>query len=138
MIFPCFFDGPFGRHFPNLGAKGGPRGTILKPLGGTGGKVKTMVSDTRNHQIEGWRDPERHLVKHFACNVFQSASRNELFAIFCRFGAQRTAHWGTLGVDFSLICAYFFRGQFLDELGGTVGKGRRQGRGLYNCLICNI
>ena len=142
LIFQCFFEAALGRHFANfvrqMAPKGGPEGTISKFWGVTGGNVKAMVSFERNHQFEGWRSPARHLVKHFACNVFQSAFRNEFFTISCRFGAQRRAHWGTLIESFSLIFACFFKCRVFNDLGGAFGRGRRQGRGLYKSLICNV
>ena len=47
MTFYVLFDKPFGRHFAHCvrqrDPKGTHKGTILTPLGGSGGNVKTMV-----------------------------------------------------------------------------------------------
>ena len=64
--FQCFFDRPFGNHFANFVRqrvpKGVPKETILKPLGSTGGNVKTMVLYTRNHVFEGLQGVPRELL----------------------------------------------------------------------------
>ena len=100
--------------------------------------MKTMVSFTRNHYFKVWRCPERHLVKHFACNVFQSASHNVCFCVVLQIFRAKESPLGNLGGVFFFIFCVLFQGSFLDNFVRTFGRGRRQGRGSYQCSICNI
>ena len=112
LVWICFFDQPFGRHFPDFvrqrGFKGVPKGTILSPLGGTCGNVKTMVSSKRNHRFEGWRGSRESSCEALCAQCFSAC----FWELFCfRFFADLGrigAHWRPLGVTFSLCFAYFY------------------------------
>ena len=62
-----------------------PKGIILRSLGGMGGNVTTMVRAHKTIVLRPGGNPERALAQHFARNIFQHASRNDFFPIFCQF-----------------------------------------------------
>ena len=108
-VFLRFVDWPFGRHFAKFvrqrGPKGVPTGTILRPLGGTVGNVKTMVRFCENIVLRVGGGPERALVQDFAHSVFQAATWNSFFAMFYRFGVPLE----TLGGQFFVIFGILFQ-----------------------------
>ena len=135
LIFWCFFHGPFGRHFPDFGRQrgpqGGPSGTILRPLGGTGRNVKLLVSFMRKHDFEVWRGSRETCCETLCVQCFSTHFSER---VFLRFVAVLVIKWGPIGdprgLLFGNLFAYLFKAQFVDGFWGAFGRGRQQGRGL--------
>ena len=113
LFFHFFVDGRFGRHFPNFQRKGipkgVPKGTILRPLGRTGGNVKTLLSCRRNHCFEVWRGSWETSCEALCAQCFPTCFSERFLLCFLTIWAAIGGPLPTLGGNFFLIWGILFQ-----------------------------